>query len=92
MKGYIKNTRDVNAKQIIFENHERVSIKVEINQVVRGGILEPVMLPLCTKAENDFANFTIVNNLSFEDVYAGKICAALDRQHPRDLFDIFYNG
>ena len=26
--------------------------------------------------------------LSFYDLYAGKICAALDRQHPRDLFDI----
>ena len=26
--------------------------------------------------------------LSFEDLYGGKICAALDRQHPRDLFDI----
>lgn len=25
--------------------------------------------------------------LSFEDLYAGKIVAALDRQHPRDLFD-----
>lgn len=22
------------------------------------------------------------------DLYAGKICAALDRQHPRDLFDV----
>ena len=27
--------------------------------------------------------------LSFEDLYAGKICAALDRQHPRDLYDIY---
>jgi len=26
--------------------------------------------------------------LSFEDVYAGKFVAALDRQHPRDLFDV----
>ena len=26
--------------------------------------------------------------LSFDDLYAGKMCAALDRQHPRDLFDI----
>jgi hypothetical protein len=26
--------------------------------------------------------------LSFEDLYGGKACAALDRQHPRDLFDI----
>jgi len=26
--------------------------------------------------------------ISTADLYAGKICAALDRQHPRDLFDI----
>ena len=26
--------------------------------------------------------------LSLADLYAGKICAALDRQHPRDLFDV----
>jgi len=26
--------------------------------------------------------------LSFDDLYAGKLCAALDRQHPRDLFDV----
>jgi hypothetical protein len=29
-----------------------------------------------------------VTSLSFEDLYGGKIVAALDRQHPRDLFDI----
>lgn len=28
--------------------------------------------------------------LSFGDLYGGKMCAALDRQHPRDLFDIQY--
>ena len=26
--------------------------------------------------------------LSVADLYGGKICAALDRQHPRDLFDV----
>ncbi len=26
--------------------------------------------------------------VSLPDLYAGKICAALDRQHPRDLFDV----
>lgn len=26
--------------------------------------------------------------VNFADLYAGKICAALDRQHPRDLFDV----
>jgi hypothetical protein len=25
---------------------------------------------------------------SLPDLYAGKLCAALDRQHPRDLFDV----
>ena len=26
--------------------------------------------------------------LSTSEIYAGKICAALNRQHPRDLFDV----
>ncbi len=26
--------------------------------------------------------------MNIADVYGGKICAALDRQHPRDLFDV----
>lgn len=26
--------------------------------------------------------------VSFNDLYAGKLCAALNRQHPRDLFDV----
>lgn len=29
-----------------------------------------------------------MNVLAFEELYAGKLCAALDRQHPRDLFDV----
>jgi hypothetical protein len=29
-----------------------------------------------------------MQTLSKADVFGGKICAALDRQHPRDLFDI----
>jgi hypothetical protein len=29
-----------------------------------------------------------VRTLAAAEIYGGKICAALDRQHPRDLFDI----
>jgi hypothetical protein len=29
-----------------------------------------------------------VQTLSVADLYGGKLCAALDRQHPRDLFDV----
>ena len=32
--------------------------------------------------------FAEIGVVSFADLYAGKIVAALDRQHPRDLFDI----
>jgi Nucleotidyl transferase AbiEii toxin, Type IV TA system len=32
--------------------------------------------------------FAEMNVVSFADLYAGKIVAALDRQHPRDLFDV----
>jgi Domain of unknown function (DUF1814). len=31
-----------------------------------------------------------MNLLHFTDIYAGKLCAALDRQHPRDLFDVHF--
>jgi hypothetical protein len=39
------------------------------------------------KTEDEFG-FAEINVLSFSDIYAGKIMAALDRQHPRDLFDV----
>lgn len=45
------------------------------------------MPQIVEKAENLFG-FAQINTLSFEDLYAGKIAAALDRQHPRDLFDV----
>ena len=37
--------------------------------------------------EEEFG-FAEARTVSFEDLYAGKIVAALDRQHPRDLFDV----
>ena len=63
-------------------------IKVEVNLVIRGSIMPPVARELCPHAQNLFKKFATINCLSFEETYAGKICAALDRQHPRDLFDI----
>ena len=40
-------------------------------------------------AEEVFGLFDAdVPTLYLPDVYAGKLCAALDRQHPRDLFGV----
>jgi len=63
-------------------------VKIEANTVIRGTIFPVVKKKLCSKAEKTFELTTSVNSVSLEDLYGGKICAALDRQHPRDLFDV----
>jgi hypothetical protein len=40
------------------------------------------------KVQEEFGKFAAINVVSFAELYGGKICAALDRQHPRDLFDV----
>jgi len=65
-----------------------IDIKLEANTVARGLLGEAVTLPLCTRAQNEFDAFCAVPVVPFGQLYGGKICAALDRQHPRDLFDV----
>ena len=67
--------------------YERTTVKVEISPVLRGLVFEPGSLDICSRIEEMFG-FASMNIVSFEDLFAGKICAALDRHHPRDLFDI----
>lgn len=83
----IIKSRDGHAKQIIVSKGN-IKIKIEINNVLRGAVFPCKIMDLCENAQNKFEFFTSARILSFEDLYAGKICAALDRQHPRDLFDI----
>lgn len=47
-------------------------------------------MQLCMKAQTDYDSFCSIQVVSQGQLYGGKICAALDRQHPRDLFDIKY--
>ena len=63
------------------------TVKVEVTPVLRGSVFPTEQCQLSPKAEAEFG-FARVPLLSFEDLYAGKICATLDRQHPRDLYDI----
>ena len=44
-------------------------------------------MEVCKVVEDEFG-YAEVPVVTLADLYAGKICAALDRQHPRDLFDI----
>lgn len=63
-------------------------IKIEPNLVIRGAIGEPVIRSLSKRAQDRFELTAKIKTLSEADLFGGKICAALDRQHPRDLFDI----
>lgn len=64
-----------------------VQIKVELSPVLRGTVYEPQRMEVCAAVEDEFG-YAEVPVLALADLYAGKICAALDRQHPRDLFDV----
>jgi len=64
-----------------------VRIKIETSPVARGTVLAPNLMRVSDTVEEQFG-FAEALVVSFEDLFAGKICAALDRQHPRDLFDV----
>lgn len=64
-----------------------VTVKIETTPVARGVVFEPGVKRVSPNVE-DLFGFAEMNLVSFEDIYGGKICAALDRQHPRDLYDI----
>lgn len=62
-------------------------IKIEVTPVLRGCVYELTTMSVTARVEEQFG-FAEMPVVSFPDLYAGKIVAALDRQHPRDLFDV----
>lgn len=62
-------------------------IKLEVNGTKRGVIDKPTTMQLCKAARNIFHLNCNANIVSWSQLFGGKICAALSRQHPRDLFD-----
>lgn len=67
-----------------------VDIKIEVNLVNRGSLKEPKEFPLCEKTQTAFDTFCVMQIVPIGQLFGGKIVAALDRQHPRDLFDVKY--
>lgn len=62
-------------------------IKLEVNGTKRGVIEPPVVMQLCDTAKEVSHLNCYANIVSWSQLFGGKICAALSRQHPRDLFD-----
>ncbi len=65
----------------------RAAIKIETSPVMRGTVAPPATMTASESVIDRFG-FAEANVVAFEDLYAGKLHAALDRQHPRDLFDL----
>ncbi|MEZ5691662.1 MAG: nucleotidyl transferase AbiEii/AbiGii toxin family protein [Rickettsiales bacterium] len=63
-------------------------IKIEVNTTMRGHLFPAQEMDVADAVENEFGRFISMSVLSKAELFGGKLCAALDRQHPRDLFDI----
>ena len=75
-----------NSLRIIVESGG-AKVKVELSPVIRGTVFEAKRMEVREEVEREFG-YAEMLVASHPDLYAGKLCAALDRQHPRDLFDV----
>lgn len=62
-------------------------IKIETSPVTRGVVHDPENRSVSEAVEDEFG-YAEIQVVSFEDLFGGKLHAAVDRQHPRDLYDI----
>jgi hypothetical protein len=85
---HLVNQVDAGLEVKLHVQRHRTQIKVEVNPTLRGIIMPPRDLPCSRQVQEVFETFVRVPVVSQGELYGGKICAALDRQHPRDLFDI----
>jgi hypothetical protein len=68
-------------------HNKGTQVKIEVSPVARGTLFPPCDRDVVALVENEFG-FASMKVVSLPDLYGSKLCAALDRQHPRDLFDI----
>ncbi|QQS34425.1 MAG: nucleotidyl transferase AbiEii/AbiGii toxin family protein [Acidobacteriota bacterium] len=86
----IKDVRitDRSADGKLLVSFHEIVVKIEVNLVARGTVDEPKGIALCSLAQGEFDAFCVMPVVPIGQLFGGKICAALDRQHPRDLFDV----
>lgn len=67
---------------------KNAQIKIEVNTVTRGNVFPTELMQVVDSVQDEFGKFAAINVVSLAELYGGKICAAVDRQHPRDIFDV----
>ncbi|WP_336797308.1 nucleotidyl transferase AbiEii/AbiGii toxin family protein [Erwinia aphidicola] len=71
----------------IVVSSQGAQIKIEVSPVARGTLYPPEERDVVGAVEDEFG-FAAIQVVSLADLYGGKLCAALDRQHPRDFYDV----
>jgi predicted nucleotidyltransferase component of viral defense system len=79
----------VDQEEKLICKHQNTQVKIEINTIMRGIIKPTPILPVAQDVQKEFGLFADMSIVSQGELFRGKVCAALDRQHPRDLFDIY---
>jgi predicted nucleotidyltransferase component of viral defense system len=84
-----RSTRHVSENAVVrlLIHADGSQVKIEVSPVLRGVVRDPTVMQVTEGVEAAFG-FAETNVVSFDDLYAGKLVAALDRQHPRDFFDV----
>jgi predicted nucleotidyltransferase component of viral defense system len=78
---------DMGETKLLVQRND-LSVKIEVNTVIRGAVHPTRRMPLTAAASDALMVDLELPLLSPEDIYGGKLVAAMDRQHPRDLFDV----
>ena len=79
---------DASAESKLLVRRDGIEVKVEVNTVLRGTVQPVGIAGLRPNARATLMTELEIPVVSLADMYGGKLVAALDRQHPRDLFDV----
>jgi predicted nucleotidyltransferase component of viral defense system len=82
-------SKDLGETKMLIEN-ESSQVKVEVNVVFRGSVLPTERRGLSISTARMFSAELEVPMLTPSELYGSKLVAAMDRQHPRDLFDVLF--
>lgn len=81
-------SKDIGDTKLLIENAAS-QVKVEVNVVFRGTVLPPERRALAPRTADMFSVELELPVLAAAELYGSKLVAAMDRQHPRDLFDVW---
>lgn len=82
------NTRGDEVKLVV--GNDATQVKVEVNFVFRGSVLPVETRSLVATAQDLFTTDVALPVLATAELYGSKLVAAMDRQHPRDIFDVLH--